>query len=372
MTFRDNSSQRRKVSIDLGNGDCEWTSSYAMFDHIGNARRPFGTLFASYPGAGMRIAWQQTEGVTGIEVRDDFFRLSYPKLGLVKTQYPHYEGIWSYGENMDQVVLVIRNPRWNIPSYHTLLSELNYAHTWELAYDELPNVFTKRAPMEDWIKWRDYRYSDEINLWGMHIDYWMENGTKYWEDYDFERNGQYPFKFLNKTEQTKQDYNCAFNCDCIPKVIVSYEHLKNPITGPDQLKKIAGVLRGKRNMTVIEDEAINCVWHDTWIHTPAPSNAARDKNGLPAAAYNFTIVQMETMEAKLIEYRDKYSSGIWIENSNAQYLVENFEEYLTEVSVEIAERKANPQPTPAPYAGYAKEIQDWYNSKGKGNRYDKA
>ena len=32
----------------------------------------FGTLIASYPANGMRFTWQQTEGLTGIQVGDDF------------------------------------------------------------------------------------------------------------------------------------------------------------------------------------------------------------------------------------------------------------------------------------------------------------
>jgi len=360
-------STSRRMSIDLGDGNCIWTDSIPI-----STENPYGTLFASYPASGMRKTWQQAEGLTGIQMIDDFFQLSYPKVGLVKTQYPHYEGIWSYAQNMDQVIMLIRNPRWAIPSYHTLLSELNYAHSWELAYDHLPAVFTRRAPMEDWTKWRDYRFEDEIVLWGLQIDFWMSNGTKYWMDYDFERNGQWPFHFLNSSEKTQQDIHCAVDCDCVPKAIVAYERLTDPITGPSELRKIANVIRGKQDMTVINNIAIDCIWHETWINAPAPSNEARDANGLPAHAYNFTMSQLESMEAKLIEFRDKYSSGSWTNNSLAQDLVRSFEDYLDEVSAEIVFYNNNPPTTPAPYAGYENEIQDWYNSKGKGNRYDKA
>eukprot|EP00546_Thalassionema_frauenfeldii_P014024 CAMPEP_0178929746 /NCGR_PEP_ID=MMETSP0786-20121207/20805_1 /TAXON_ID=186022 /ORGANISM="Thalassionema frauenfeldii, Strain CCMP 1798" /LENGTH=154 /DNA_ID=CAMNT_0020606105 /DNA_START=73 /DNA_END=534 /DNA_ORIENTATION=+ len=85
----------RKISIDLGNGNCEWTQAEAL----GEDSEPYGTLFASYPASGMRIAWQQTEGITGIAVGDDFHlggTSAYDKVGLIKTQYPHLEGIWTY------------------------------------------------------------------------------------------------------------------------------------------------------------------------------------------------------------------------------------------------------------------------------------
>jgi len=358
---------KRRAFVYLGNGDCEWTASTPF----GADSDPYGTLFAGYPASGMRVAWQQTEGITGNEVLDDFFRLDLPKIGLVKTQFPHYEGIWSFGSHLDQTILVIRNPRWAMPSYHTLLSEIGYAHTWELAYDELPNVFTKRPPMEDWTIWRDYRFNDEIILWGYHIDFYMSNGSKYWMDYDFERNGQWPFRLLNDTDRPwDRDNHCVFDLDCFPKDVISHERLIDPITGTAELQKIANVLRGKDGVRVIPRDAIECIWHETWIHTPTPNND--DRAGPPREAYNFTIPQLEKMKSKLEEMKDKYSTGNWVGVSNAIALVENFENYLIEVTGELDELNANPPPTPAPDPGYAMEIQQWYNSKGKGNRYDKA
>lgn len=361
-------SRTRKTSLYLGNGDCEWT------DAVDNEplENPFGTLLTSYPASGMRVTWQQTEGATGTRVFDDFFQLAYTKQGLVKTQYPHYEGIWSYGSNMNQVILVIRNPRWALPSYLTILSELNFAHTWEIAYDHLPEVFTQRAPIEDWIKWRDYRFEEEIRLWGLHIDYYMENGAQYWMPYDFERNGQYPFRFLNESEKPfPQDYHCANDIDdCRPVAIISYERMKDPVSGPDELDKIAKALRGKREMSVMDEDGLNCIWHETWMNTPSPSNDDRD--GLPREQYNFTIPQMHTIKETLKAYKHKYSSGIWANNTQAQDLVENFDIYLGEVRLELSLMEDNPGPTPAPNANYEAELAEWYNSKGKGNRYNKA
>jgi len=359
----------RKMSIYLGDGDCEWTE--ALNTVAGTDI--YGTLFASYPGSGMRITWQQTEGLTGIRVYDDFFQLATPKIGLVKTQYPHYEGIWSYGNGLDQVILVIRNPRWAMPSYLTLLSELEFAHTWQIAYGHLPEVFTKRADMDDWIKWRDYRFADEIRLWGLHIDFYMENGAQYWMPYDFERNGQWPFRFYNASDEPwPQDYHCAHDVEsCYPRAIVSYERLKDPIVGPTELKKIAAVLRNKTAMTVMPDDGINCVWHDTWIKNPYPNNDDRDKNGLPRTAYNFTLAQMYVIEEKLVEYKNKYSTGRWEFNTEAIDLVQNFEIYIGDVRAEIDQMEENPPPTGAPNANYTQELVQWYNSKGKGNRYSK-
>jgi len=364
---RDLVSTERKLWNYFGNGQCEWTGS-KPFDVDSD---PHGTLFASYPASGMRVTWQQTEGLTGSEVSDDFFRLNFPKIGLVKTQFPHYEGIWSYGNLLDQTILLIRNPRWAMPSYHTLLSEIDYAHTWELAYDEIPNVFTRRAPMEDWLKWRDYRFDAEIILWGYHIDFYMSGGEQYWYDEDFERNGQYPFRLLNDTDRPwKKSYHCVHECDCYPKDVISYERLKEVTTGPNELRKIANVIRGKAGIDVIPDDAIDCIWHDTWVKTPNNNND--DRLGPPREAYNFTIPQLEKINDKLVEMRDKYSTGSWVNNSNAIALVENFASYIDGVTDELDSLYVNPPPTPAPNADYFQEILAWYQSKGKGNRYDKA
>jgi len=356
---------KRKTWTYLGDGDCEWTGS-SPFD---SGADPYGTLFVGYPSSGMRVTWQHTEGLTGKQVRDDFFQLQYPKIGLVKTQYPHYEGIWSYGSDLDQTVLLIRNPRWAIPSYHTLINEIGYAHSWEIAYEELDNVFTRRAPMSDWINWRDYRLWEEIILWGNYIDFYMSDGEKYWSEYDFERNGQFPFYFLNETQRPwPQDYHCQHDIECVPKEVISYERLSDPIDGPKELRKIANVLRGKDEMDVIPDDGIECLWHQTWLHTPSPSND--DRAGPPREAYKFTTPQLISIRDKMVEYKAKYSAAQWVGNSNAIAIVENLSEYLIEIQGEIDELTANPPPTPAPDANYLLEVQDWYKSKGKGNRYD--
>ena len=35
----------------------------------------------------------------------------------VKTSWPHKEGKWGWGNKMDQVVVLLRNPRWAVLSY---------------------------------------------------------------------------------------------------------------------------------------------------------------------------------------------------------------------------------------------------------------
>jgi len=49
----------------------------------------------------------------------------------------------------------------------------------------------------------------------------------------------------------------------------------------------------------------------------------------------------------------------------------NFVQYLGDVRAEINVMEENPPPTGAPNANYTQELVQWYNSKGKGNRYSK-
>jgi len=355
----------RQSSISLGNGTCLWTESVALSLNSD----PYGTLLASYPASGMRITWQQIAGLTGITVGDDF-QYSGQKSGIIKTQYPHYEGIWSYGSSMDQVIILIRNPRWAIPSFHNILSEINYAQSWDDVYKYIRQVFTARAPMANWIKWRDLKFDEEINLWAWHIDYYMERGAKYWLDLDFERVGQKPFRFhIEKPKPWGRDLHCVYDLDCFPKAVISYEKLLKNATGPLELRKMAEALRGKKEMTVIEDQAIDCVWSETFIHAQAPNNFDRDAGGLPADAYNFTNAQMESILDKLNFMRNKYSQGKWTNISVAMDIVSALDDYIVDVGEEYAGMVINPSPTPAPNLDYHQNLLDWYDSMGRGDRY---
>eukprot|EP00547_Thalassionema_nitzschioides_P002193 CAMPEP_0194213632 /NCGR_PEP_ID=MMETSP0156-20130528/14359_1 /TAXON_ID=33649 /ORGANISM="Thalassionema nitzschioides, Strain L26-B" /LENGTH=610 /DNA_ID=CAMNT_0038941709 /DNA_START=55 /DNA_END=1884 /DNA_ORIENTATION=+ len=360
----------RRLSHDYGGGNCEWTGA----EKIDLAKNPYGTLFASYPGAGMRLTWQMTEGASGIQVGDDFF-YSGKMGGIVKTQYPHPEGIWSYGKNMDQVILLIRNPRWNIPSYHTLLFELEYAHDYVVAYDNVFTAFTRRAPMDNWMKWRDYRFEDEIALWGYYIDFWMEDGSQFWHNLDYERAGQYPFRYNYETEKPwPLDSHCRIDISegCKPKAIVSFEFLRDPYTGPDELRRISEVIRYKKGMdTMVSDEAINCIWLETWDKAPEPRNEDRDQDGSQAGDYVFSVHQMEEILAKLIYYKNKYSNDPWTLNMEARELTRNFHAYIRQVSTELAGMYANPPITEAPSVGSAVALVEWYNTLGRGNRHAK-
>jgi len=359
----------RQTSISLPNGDCEWTQPVPLTGES----QPYGTLLTSYPASGMRTAWQQIEGLTGIEVGDDYAYSGEEVKGIIKTQYPHYDGIWSYGSTLDQVILIIRNPRWAIPSFHRIISEMNYAQDWEGVYSFIDNLFGDEAPNANWIKWRDIKFEDEIKIWAWHIDYWMEEGSQYWHPLDYERIGQFPFHYNNESSTPWiKDEHCRnhTDIDCFPKAIIAYEKLEHYLTGPDELRKIANVLRGKKGMTVLPDESINCIWFQTFVHH-METNDVDIEGGETSdnGNYNFTTTHIETILGTLKMMKDKYSQPRWRNVTVALDLVSSLDEYIKDTTEELYEAYSNPAPTPAPDPFYHQYLVEWYESIGLGNRY---
>mmetsp|Transcript_44592 Transcript_44592/g.65595 ORF Transcript_44592/g.65595 Transcript_44592/m.65595 type:complete len:418 (-) Transcript_44592:214-1467(-) len=361
----------RKLSVNLGGGKCKWT----LPQPLGRNASVFGTLLASYPASGMRLLWQLLEGLTGVSVGDDYYFIepeASERTGLMKTQYPHLEGTWGWGDKMDQIVLLVRNPRFAISSYHTILYEISYAPDKEYAKQFYRKVFTGRPPMSNWIRWRDRWFTDQIKVWGWYIDYWMEGGMRYWMVENEYRNGQWPYHWLEGDHEGERqiDEHCISDMNgCYPQTVISYERLRNETTGPAELNKVAKVLEGKTGMTVIEEEARECVWNEVMnVDNPLISPRNEDRGG-SSLDYGYTPAQMLLIRDKLIEYRDKYSSGTWVNNPLAKDLVSYFVEYLIQVNDEIDLMAASPTPTMAPNPYYEKELRDWYAVISRGDRY---
>jgi len=357
--------QKRSLSINLGNGDCQWTEG----EDLGIDYKGYGLLLAAYPGSGIRLGWQHVEGLTGVMIGDDFTckEEELGRTGIIKTQFPHYEGIWSWGNKMDEVILFIRSPKSSIVNYHSILAEISYAHDCETAYAFQDNLFKHTAKVENWEKWRDYLLTDELRLWSWHIDYWMEGGTQYWTEWDFERNGQFPFSWVEKEDRV-QDANCAYyDIDCKPKAVIAYELLNDDVTGPDEAKKIAEVLQDKPDIPLIEKEAWTCVWHATMNSKLLPHDGNRGEED-----YIYTYSQLVEIKDTVVEMKTKYTSNLWTENKVAKDLVSHFSLYISELTQDILDLEDNKPPTHPPNANYDKVLSDWYTSIGKGDRYNKS
>jgi len=381
--------QRRILSMNLGYGDCKWTEPTSST--YGNNKHIDGTLFATYPAADTMIWQHHTEGLAGIQMSDESSGPELTKSGLVKTHYPHYEGIWSYGSNLNRVILLLRNPRWALPSYfiklklHELQGEEGTSNNTTTKAKTIDSVDNNDDTLNEklWLKWRDYRLEEELNLWCQFIDYYMYNGAMYWYKVDFERIGQHPFQYRDDNEKPwPQDQHCISDLGgrdgCFPRAIVSYEHLEDMEKGPKELQKIATVLRNKRGLqkTLLEDKAIHCIYHETWLKSPLSSSPPLSLKALMnndnTNVYKFTKTQLRMIATKLEYMVMKYSIGEWNnEPLVVNDLLQNLEEYLIEINIEIASMDDDDSNHDNNNTEYLLELEQWYNSIGKGNRYDK-
>jgi hypothetical protein len=110
----------------------------------------------------------QMEALTGWPAKDewDFEYLGDSNHPFIKANYPHHEGIWGWGTNADQIVLVVKNIRKSLVEYHDILWDIGYAKTWDEATLNLDNLYTQRPPLDDYLEWRDLRVIDEIHWYG--------------------------------------------------------------------------------------------------------------------------------------------------------------------------------------------------------------
>ena len=222
---------------------------------------------------------------------------------------------------MDQVILLVRNPRFAIPSYHTIRYELNYSTTWTQSYNRKNNTYTERPSVESWESWRDARFDVEMDRWVWYIDFWMQDGLR-----------------RNNTEGTgpEQDWHCFHSLlDCTPKAVIQFEKLMspNPLTGQAEMNKIGSVLDSSPNVNAIEPEARTCVYNEVMSKREL-YNANRDGNGPSSDLKVFTIEQLATMKTQLEELRDKYVLHPWAEEPTAVDLVHALNFYINEVEAE--------------------------------------
>jgi len=357
----------RKLSIDFGDGSCQWTQAVSMPDDSD----PYFTLITSYPGSGMRFFWQQTEGMTGFKVGDEFSFNGETNAGVMKSHYPHPEGTWDLEHDIDQTVLLVRNPRWALISYHAIIWELDFAYDKAKSREMLEEnpIFTRRAPVTEWQKWRDFYFESELDLWKKHIDFWMSNGKQYWEQLDFERNGDYPFRFNEEQLESEEQDPVCVDMDCKPKSIIVYELLRQEETGPHELEKLAGVLRGKGSMTdMVSDEALPCVWSGTIENVEYTDGKGRPGN---RNLFKYTLEQMEALVDTIDTLRAKYRTGIWENDDRAHELIRALDIYHNKNTLELDAMISNPPP-PVPHSPHYREnLQKFFTEKGKLGRYSR-
>jgi len=339
---------KRKLVTVLPGGNCEWV------DGIDVNQDPsfelFSTVVVAFPGAGKRIAFLQLEALTELTTRDDFWPpTNITQYAFFKTQYPHHEGTWGWGDKCSQSIYLLTNPKMALVTYLFILHEIRYAKDVATAYANLDRVFTFRAPIVDWVIWRNERVNAEIHWWSWHIDYWMEGGLLR-DIFTHELTTATHFArlldptiyteaelrlFQSKLINVQPTYDTHCNGgdieDCRPTAIASIERMMDPSTGPQEVAKFTTVIEGKAGIEVVEQAARQCAWEKIVIERASGRRDTRDRGTSPALQdYKFEDYQFDKMLREMDRIRDKYSAAEWSSIPVAQDLVGYMNEYIAD------------------------------------------
>jgi len=313
-------------------GICEWAPPLKLE----RSYTPPHTLLVAFPGSGKRLAWRIMESLTGYVTGDDW-NLSDEgyHVASIKTSYPHYEGVWTWGDKFydANIIFLLRNPRWAIPSYQTMRHELQYSTSWEQSYSRRPNTYTKRPDIPEWIRWRDRQFRRQLRMWGWMIDFYMNNGLR---------------RTLDDGRQII-DWHCKPNKEiinsCFPKTIVSYEKLnsKNTLIGEAEAQRLAdAMIEGREDLLPIaEKEDWRCAYDETILKRatePQWDGTNRDVVGPPGDQKNFTWFQLQDIKTELERLITNYTNVTlgWDVDPIANQLVFSLADYLTEIDYEIS------------------------------------
>lgn len=361
--YSENNAGSRGLSINLGNGNCEWT--LPIYD-IPEDINFYKTMVVGYPSGDKRLTFVQMEALTGWAAKDewDFEYLGITNNPFVKANYPHHEGIWGWGDVGDQVVMVVRNVRRSMVEYHDILWDIGYAKTWHQANEHLGNLYQERPPLEDFLVWRDLRVMDEVHWYGWFIDYWMEGGLmrdmfthkittpEHWymlmQPTVFPKSSMtYELIVGDQKVTPTYDPHCLNDVSngCHPVQIISGERLVKADTGPAEGRKIAMTLQNHTGISeyLIEEEAWGCIWTELIVNKKGLKTFI-DREGVTERDYNFSTEMLDEMLTELDRLITKYRSRDWYWRQTSKDLVDLLEEHKGLVMEEHLEVLRNERP----------------------------
>ena len=183
------------------------------------------TWAASYPGSGAKLSWNLITALSGLPTTDDrrINGLDWHKVISVKTHYPTRRTVDV--SSIDKIhfpraLLILRHPKDAIPSYHNHL------------YEKQNGIaeHSTRAPLDDWIQWRDDNFFEQMEEWARHTEYWLD---------------AYP--------------NGGLEGD---RLVVTYEGITDDLFGPTHAHALARFLDKSEGVDTVElDEGkVACVW----------------------------------------------------------------------------------------------------------------
>jgi hypothetical protein len=226
------------------------------------------TFTASYPGSGAKMTWKLIEAMTGIVTGDDFQLNGHNNVVSIKTHYPSSEGRpLANADKVPRAILLIRNPLHSIPSY------FNFVYEYQ---NNLPGHSTK-APLEEWIRWRNDNFDRQIQVWRRHAEYWMD------------------------TYETQN------------RMVLCYESLIDDDLGAAEAMKIAEFLNRSDGVTTVTPEEVPCVWHTVIkykkrrrLQEAEKAVDPQSKRGGPKYIAPYTQQQLQDLISVLTQLLDRY------------------------------------------------------------------
>mmetsp|Transcript_18541 Transcript_18541/g.21397 ORF Transcript_18541/g.21397 Transcript_18541/m.21397 type:complete len:712 (+) Transcript_18541:74-2209(+) len=327
----------RRLSLNLGNGECEWVAAIQYDDNGFPTNQDFHkTIIAGYPGGDKRITFTQLEALTGLSARDEweFAFLGMTNQPFIKANYPHHEGIWGWEDQGDQVVMVVSDIKKALVEYHDILWDIGYAQTFEEAYEAMDNLYKdevegvphENPPVEDFLVWRDLRIFDEIHWYSWFTDYYMEGGLMrdmfshnvttldQWKLAtlpNFFTKFEMRFgRFVDENEVVDPSYDpmCAtLSMGCYPVLVIDPLKLVDPDYGPAEARKLAQLVKGSKGFEdwMIEEEAWECIWHEL-VTKRKGIKTYLDRHTLDYESYYFSFELKNEMWHELNRLVEKY------------------------------------------------------------------
>lgn len=210
---------------------------------------------------------------------------------------------------------------------------LRYAKTWAEAFELIPNLYSARPPLDDFLAWRDLRVMDEIHWYGWFIDYWMEGGLLR-DIFTHKITTPYHWSLLmmptvysksevaydrivgNQTVSPVFDPNCAskVSSGCQPIQIISAEKLVEVETGPAENVKIAQAIEGKPGIGeyLIDQSVWACIWEELIVNKKGLKTFI-DREGVSERDYNFSAQMLDEMIHEYVKslFASESSFMIW-------------------------------------------------------------
>jgi hypothetical protein len=180
-------------------------------------------IIAGYPGSGNDLSRTIVQRLTGLDGNDIYTEQgncsTWRRAATCKTHYPVIDTFPP--ESMrdsfaSTAAILIRNPAKAIPSFFNFV--------WE--YEHSLADHSRQGPEDEWIKWRDEAFDDQIEQWFALLVYWFDN----WDI----------------------------------QTVIPYERLTQPKPGPFILQQLAQQLESSGFLTASDYQ---CQWYDCVVRS---------------------------------------------------------------------------------------------------------